>query len=72
VTAEVLRAVAILAQPVLTRAAGKLLDLLGIEADARTLAHVGQGNRIATDSVLPAPSPIFPRYVEPEQDAASS
>jgi methionyl-tRNA synthetase len=72
VTAEVLRAVAIMAQPVLTRAAGKLLDLLGIEADARTLAHVGQENRIATDSVLPAPSPIFPRYVEPEQDAASS
>jgi hypothetical protein len=33
---------------------------------------VGQGHRIAADSVLPAPSPIFPRYVEPEQEAASS
>ncbi len=47
VTAEVLRAVAIMAQPVLTRAAGKLLDLLGVDADARTLRPCrGGSNRI--------------------------
>ncbi|MCP8941116.1 methionine--tRNA ligase [Alsobacter sp. SYSU M60028] len=72
VTAEVLRAVGILAQPVIPQAAGKLLDLLGTSPNARDLAHVGQGRRIAAGSVLPAPSPIFPRYVEAEQDAASA
>jgi len=38
VTAEVLRCVGILAQPVMPTAAGKLLDLLGVPADARMLA----------------------------------
>ncbi|WP_406858057.1 methionine--tRNA ligase [Alsobacter sp. KACC 23698] len=66
VTAEVLRAIAIMAQPVIPQAAGKLLDLLGVPAQARDFAQVGEGARIAPGTALPAPSPIFPRYVEPE------
>ncbi len=66
VTAEVLRNVAILAQPVIPAATAKLLDLLGVEASARDFAHLGAANRLASGLALPAPAPIFPRYVEPE------
>lgn len=70
VTAEVLRTIAILTQPVIPNAAGKLLDILNVAADARTFAALGQGGRLAPGTVLPAPAPIFPRYVEPEVESA--
>ena len=56
VTAEVLRAVAIMAQPVLTRAAGKLLDLLGIEADARSSPMWGRGTASRRTAYCPRPA----------------
>jgi methionyl-tRNA synthetase len=67
VTAEVLRAVGILAQPVVPRAAAKLLDLLAVPEDARTLAHVGPDHRLVPGTALMQPEPIFPRYVEAEE-----
>ncbi len=67
VTAEVLRAVGILAQPVVPTSAGKLLDLLAVAPDQRLIAHVGAEHRLAPGTPLPAPTPIFPRYVEPEE-----
>jgi methionyl-tRNA synthetase len=66
VTVEALRAIGILAQPFVPAAAARLLDLLGAAADRRTIAHVGEANRLTPGAVLPAPSGIFPRYVEPE------
>jgi methionyl-tRNA synthetase len=66
VTAEVLRQVAILVQPVMPVAMGKLLDLLGVAAEARDFAALGPNGRLASGTELPAPSGIFPRYVEPE------
>ena len=45
---------------------GKLLDLLGIPADARSFADLGAEHRLVPGASLPAPSVIFPRYVEPE------
>ena len=71
VTIEVLREVAILVQPVMPVAAGKLLDLLGVGADQRSFAALGAEHRLVSGTVLPAPSAIFPRYVEAEdgQDA---
>lgn len=67
VTAEVLRQVAILAQPFIPASAGKLLDLLGIPAGERAFDRLGSADkRIAPGTVLPAPAPVFPRYVEPE------
>ncbi|QDL97483.1 methionine--tRNA ligase [Rhodopseudomonas palustris] len=63
VTAEVLRQIAILAQPAIPTAAAKLLDILGIAADARDFAALP--TRIVPGTPLPAPAPIFPRYVEP-------
>lgn len=65
VTAELLRQTAILAQPAIPAAAGKLLDLLAIDAEARDFAHLGPGYRLVAGTELPAPSGIFPRYVEP-------
>jgi methionyl-tRNA synthetase len=64
VTAEVLRNLAIMAQPVIPASAEKLLDLLGVAKDARSFAHVGKDHRLISGADLPAPAPIFPRYVE--------
>jgi methionyl-tRNA synthetase len=66
VTAEVLRIVAILAQPVLPTSMKKLLDGLGVADDARDFAHVGEAHALKAGASLPAPAPIFPRYVEEE------
>src|SRR5438874_6469043 len=65
VTAEVVRQIAILAQPVMPEAAAKLLDSLGIPQDARDFARLGGASRIEPGTVLPAPVGIFPRYIEP-------
>jgi methionyl-tRNA synthetase len=68
VTAEVIRNVAILAQPAMPVSAGKLLDLLAVPADARNFAALGGGKRLATGVPLPAPTPVFPRYVDTAKD----
>jgi methionyl-tRNA synthetase len=65
VTAEVIRRIAILAQPFMPTSAAKLLDLLAAPSDARDFAALAAGVRIAAGATLPAPSPVFPRYVEP-------
>jgi methionyl-tRNA synthetase len=65
-TAEVIRVVAILAQPVMPQSAGKLLDLLAVPEDARDFAVLDEAHALASGTELPAPSGVFPRYVEPE------
>ncbi|WP_342362540.1 methionine--tRNA ligase [Terrarubrum flagellatum] len=70
VTAEALRAIGIAAQPAIPEGAAKLLDLLGVPADKRMLADIGAHGRIAAGTALPAPSGIYPRYVEVEADKA--
>ena len=64
VTAEVIRQVAILAQPYMPASAGKLLDILAVPEGARDFAALGAAGRLAGGTQLPAPSPVFPRYVE--------
>lgn len=66
VTAEVLRHVAILTQTVMPDASASLLDLLGVDKEARDFVHLGERNALVSGTGLPEPSPIFPRYVEPE------
>ena len=77
-TIETLRIAAVLLQPVMPAAMASLLDLLGTPADARDFAAVeargGAGrfdapHRLAPGVALPAPAPIFPRYVEAEAGA---
>jgi methionyl-tRNA synthetase len=65
VTAEVVRQIAILAQPVMPESAGKLLDVLGIPADQRDFTALGGATRIKPGTALPTPTGIFPRYIEP-------
>ncbi len=65
VTAEVIRQIAILAQPVMPDSSAKFLDSLGIPQDARNFAALGGATRIKPGTELPAPAPVFPRYVEP-------
>jgi methionyl-tRNA synthetase len=65
VTAEIVRQVAILAQPAMPEASAKLLDILGTPTDARSFATLGGAARIKPGRILPAPVPVFPRYIEP-------
>jgi methionyl-tRNA synthetase len=69
VTAEVIRQVSILAQPFMPSSAGKLLDLLAIPAGERQFRELGGDRRITAGVTLPAPSPVFPRYVDSEASA---
>ena len=69
VTAEVIRQVAILAQPFVPRGAAKLLDLVGVPADARGFDQLGPAGRLMAGAALPAPEPVFPRYVDPDAPA---
>jgi methionyl-tRNA synthetase len=70
VAAEVIRQVAILAQPAMPESAAKLLDLLAVPADKRDFAALGAAGRLAAGTTLPAPEPVFPRWVEPEANGA--
>ncbi|BBE70937.1 methionine--tRNA ligase [Oharaeibacter diazotrophicus] len=64
VTAEVLRSIAILVQPVMPASMAKLLDLLAVPDTARGFDALGRSGRLAGGTVLPAPVGIFPRHVE--------
>ena len=66
VTAEVVRQIAILAQPCMPESCGRLLDLLAVADDARGFDRLGAAGRLAGGTDLPAPKPVFPRYVEAE------
>jgi methionyl-tRNA synthetase len=65
VTAEIVRQVAILAQPAMPVSAAKLLDSLGIPESARDFVALGGATRIQPGTKLPAPVGVFPRYIEP-------
>lgn len=64
VTAEVVRQVALLLQPVMPESAEELLTLLEQPKDRRTFEAVG--TRLVPGTALPKPQGVFPRYVEPE------
>jgi methionyl-tRNA synthetase len=66
VTLEVLRIVAILAQPVMPTATAALLHTLGQpEGEARQFTALG--TPIVAGTELPAPAPAFPKYEEPAE-----
>ena len=68
-TAETVRRLAILCQPYVPGSAAKLLDLLAVPADQRDFAHLADAFALKSGDALPAPQPVFPRYVEPETAA---
>jgi len=65
VTAEVVRQIAILAQPAMPEASAKLLDILGIPDEIGSRNFAALSTRIKPGTKLPAPAPVFPRYIEP-------
>ncbi|MCM2474719.1 methionine--tRNA ligase [Rhizobium sp. CG5] len=66
VTAEVVRQIAILLQPIMPDSAAKLLDLVAVPADKRSFASLGEAGRLTPGTALETPAPVFPRYVAPE------
>jgi len=64
VTAEVLRIIGLMAQPYIPASAASLLQLLSVDSNARDFTALGK--RLEPGTPLPAPAPIFPRYVEEE------
>jgi methionyl-tRNA synthetase len=68
VTAEVVRQIAILTQPVMPDASKKLLDSLGIPDEEQARDFAALGTRIKAGTPLPPPVGVFPRYVEPKAD----
>ncbi|MBA8881231.1 methionine--tRNA ligase [Phyllobacterium myrsinacearum] len=69
VTAEVIRRVGILCQPFIPGSAAKLLDVLAVPADKRNFSDLLGGSELVPGADLPAPQPIFPRYVETDKEA---
>jgi methionyl-tRNA synthetase len=69
VTAEVVRQVAILVQPVMPSSAEKLLDLLAQTPEQRTFKALGEAGRLQPGLALPPPVGVFPRYVDPDAEA---
>lgn len=72
VAAEIVRQIAILAQPAMPTSCGKLLDLLAVPMDARTFAALGEKGRLVGGTPLPVPQGVFPRWIDPEAASTPS
>lgn len=66
VLAEVIRHLAILTQPVMPAASGKILDQLAVDTAARNFAALATPLTVGTE--LPVPQGVFPRFVEKEPE----
>ncbi|MBI3515438.1 MAG: methionine--tRNA ligase [Proteobacteria bacterium] len=69
VLSDVIRHLGILVQPFMPGAAAKILDQLALAGDARGFDRLGPNHALAAGRALPAPAPVFPRYVAPEAAA---
>ncbi|MDE2333362.1 MAG: methionine--tRNA ligase [Rhodospirillales bacterium] len=67
VLADVLRALATVLQPFMPGSMARMLDQLGVAPDQRDLADLA--NPVPDATVLPAPSPVFPRFVDEDRGA---
>ncbi|WP_276307003.1 methionine--tRNA ligase [Agrobacterium albertimagni] len=70
VTADVVRQIAILFQPIMPETSAKILDLVAVAEEDRVFAKLGAAGRLQPGTELPAPSPVYPRYVAPEAGKA--
>ncbi|HYG90984.1 MAG TPA: methionine--tRNA ligase [Azospirillum sp.] len=64
VLAETIRHLAILTQPVMPEASAKILEQLGLGADAHGFGNLGPAGALKAGTPLPAPQGVFPRFVE--------
>lgn len=60
VCAEVVRIVALLAQPIMPHSTGTMLDQLMVDRERRRFTAIA--DRLASGTALPKPTPVFPRY----------
>lgn len=67
VVAETVRRLALLVQPFVPGSAAALLDLLAVDADARTFAAISPDHKLTPGTALPKPKGVFPRFVEEEK-----
>ena len=65
VLADVIRMLAIYAQPVVPDSASKMLDQLAVAEDARDFGALAAV--LEPGTALPKPAPVFPRYQEEEE-----
>ena len=81
VTAELVRQFAILAAPVMPDSCGKLLDMLALggkdsataeEGLPRTFKSLGEPGRLVPGTPIPEPLGVFPRYVDPAEEAGKA
>jgi methionyl-tRNA synthetase len=63
VLVDILRVVAILLQPVMPGSMSRMLDQLGVPAEARAFAALA--TPLPDGAALPQPQGVFPRFVEP-------
>ncbi|NQW00159.1 MAG: methionine--tRNA ligase [Rhodospirillales bacterium] len=64
--AETIRHLAILTQPFMPDASARILDQLGVAADARSFGALESGAALASGGAVAKPEGVFPRYVEEE------
>ena len=72
VLAETIRQVAILVQPVMPEAAGRILDQLAVTAEERDFTFVGGHVRLAAGRDIAKPEPVFPRYIVEDEGQGSA
>ncbi len=62
--AETIRRIAVLLQPFIPDAAGRILDQLAVSDDRRSFVATQGAPRLKAGTALPKPVGVFPRYVE--------
>ena len=78
VLAETIRHVAIILQPFMPDACANILDQLGVDINSRGFNCLNESSNLTDESslkpgtVLPKPSPVFPRFVVEDEAAADS
>jgi methionyl-tRNA synthetase len=53
------------------QAMGRMLDQLGVAADARDFAALGPAHALKPGIALPPPQGVFPRFVDADASAAA-
>ncbi len=64
VAAEAIRHLATICQPFMPDSCAKMLDQLGVAADARDFTCLGPDGALVAGTALPKPKPVFPRFVD--------
>ena len=72
VLAETIRQVAILVQPVMPESASRILDQLGVEQERRGFVRLAGNARIDPGVTISKPEPVFPRYIDENDEQGGS